>query len=115
MKNQWVPTVTGNVRLKVSGKYPEMFINRCVDQNIQVWNIRRTGDNVLLCSVRLDEVSKLRNIAKASGCKIRFVQREGIPFLVKRVWNRKGFIIGAVAFLCFIFLLSNMVWGIKIE
>lgn len=115
MKNEWIPNITGNVRLKVQGKYPELFINRCTSNNVQVWNVKRIDEDTLLCSLKLDEVSHLRKIARTSGCKITFIEKNGLPFLTRKVWKRKGFLIGSFVFLLCLFILSNMVWGIEIE
>jgi similar to stage IV sporulation protein len=43
-----------------------------------------------------------------------FYKRTGIPFFIKKLIKNAGFPIGALLFLIFIFLLSNMVWDIKI-
>lgn len=115
MKNQWIPEITGHVRIKVKGKYPEMFVNRCVHEQIQLWNIQRVSNDELLCSVMLDEVYRLRKIAKTSECKFSFIEKRGIPFFWRNIWKRKGFVFGIVLFFVCLFLLSNMVWGIKIE
>nr|WP_246596229.1 sporulation protein YqfD [Bacillus alkalicola] len=107
--------MTGYVRIKIVGPYPELFINRCIDQKISVWNIKRIGKEALVCSVLLDEVKQLRKLARVSDCKVRFLERKGFPFFLQKILNRNGLIIGAAAFLCLLFLLSNMVWGVEIE
>ncbi|UCZ54499.1 sporulation protein YqfD [Bacillus shivajii] len=115
MKNNWVHKVTGSVRVKVKGPYPELFINRCIHENIRVWDIKYPGSDVLVCSILLDEVPKLRGLAKRSNCKISFLERKGLPFLYKRMKRRSGLVIGAFLFFALLFFLSNMVWDIEIE
>lgn len=115
MKNQWIHKVTGYVRIKISGPYPELFINRCIDQKMYIWDIQHPGKEVLVCSVLLDEVSHLRKLARASDCKISFIDKKGLPFIINKLWRRNGLVFGAVAFLLSIFILSNMVWNIEIE
>ncbi|MCD8511978.1 MAG: sporulation protein YqfD [Bacillus sp. (in: Bacteria)] len=115
MKNQWIHKVTGYVRIKITGPYPELFINRCIDQKMYVWDIHHPGKEVLVCSILLDEVSHLRKLARASDCKITFIDKKGMPFFINKLWRRNGLVLGAVGFLLSLFILSNMVWGIEIE
>ncbi|MFA9558778.1 sporulation protein YqfD [Evansella sp. AB-rgal1] len=115
MKNQWVHKMTGYVRIKITGAYPELFINRCIDRKMNIWNIHYVKKDVLICSVLLDEVSQLRHIAKTSDCKIKFIDRKGFPFFAQKMWRRNGLIFGCIAFFISLYMLSNMVWGIEIE
>ncbi|ADU29864.1 sporulation protein YqfD [Evansella cellulosilytica] len=115
MKNQWVHKISGYVRIKISGPYPELFINRCIDNGINIWDIHSVGKEVLVCSVLLDETPKLRRMARLSDCKIKFIQRKGFPFLWAKLWKRNGLLFGAAAFFALLYILSNMVWGIEIE
>ncbi|MDQ0254356.1 hypothetical protein J2S74_001731 [Evansella vedderi] len=115
MKNQWVHKVSGYVRIKITGPYPELFINRCIDNKMYIWDIHHPGKEVLICSVLLDEVSHLRKLARASDCKISFIDRRGMPFFMQKLWRRNGLLFGAFAFVVSIFILSNMVWGVQIE
>ncbi|MDG5786547.1 sporulation protein YqfD [Evansella sp. AB-P1] len=115
MKNQWLHKVTGYVRIKISGPYPESFINQCINEGMNIWNIHYAGKNVLICSVLLDEVSYLRKLARNSDCKIRFIDKKGYPFVLQKFWRRNGIIFGCVAFFLSLFILSNMVWNVDIE
>ncbi|MBU9712059.1 sporulation protein YqfD [Evansella tamaricis] len=115
MKNQWLHKVTGYVRIKITGAYPEMFINRCIDQKLMIWNINHVGKDVLVCSVLLDEVKYLRQLARVSDCKINFIERRGFPFFIRKLWKRNGLLFGGVGFLFLLYMLSNMVWGVEIE
>ena len=61
------------------------------------------------------DITKLRQIVRKSDCKVTFLQGKGLPFLWKRVLKNSGFLVGIVAFLLCIFVLSNMVWGIEVH
>lgn len=115
MKNNWVHKVTGSVRVKVRGPYPELFINRCIYENIRVWDIQYPGSDVLVCTIFLDEVPKLRKLARRSNCKISFLERKGLPFIYKKLKRRSGLMIGALLFFILLLSLSNMVWNIEID
>ncbi|WP_026689201.1 sporulation protein YqfD [Alteribacter aurantiacus] len=115
MKNMWVNTFSGYVRIKVVGTYPELFINRCTEKRLMIWDIRQAEDKSYLCSVLLDDVKRLRKVARESGCKIRFIERKGAPFLLKKMITRTGFVTGAALFIAMLFILANMVWNIEID
>ena len=61
------------------------------------------------------DLFKLRQIVRKSDCKVNFLQGKGFPFLWKRVLKNSGFLVGIMAFLLCIFVLSNMVWGIEVQ
>ncbi|UTR09356.1 sporulation protein YqfD [Evansella sp. LMS18] len=115
MKNHWVHKLSGYVRIKISGPYPELFVNRCIDSDIQIWDIEHQGNQVLVCSVLLDEIPRLRKLARISDCKISFLDRKGLPFVMKRLWKRNGLLFGAAGALLLLYLLSNMVWEVEVE
>ena len=54
-------------------------------------------------------------IVKGSGCKVHFLKREGAPFLLKKLFQNSGLLVGAILFIFVILILSNMVWGIKLK
>ncbi|RNA68866.1 sporulation protein YqfD [Alteribacter keqinensis] len=115
MKNMWINTFSGYVRVKVEGTYPELFINRCNDNKIMIWDIRQAGEKTYVCSVLLDDVKRLRKVSRESGCKIRFLERKGAPFFIRKMVIRNGFVTGTAIFVALLFLLANMVWNIEID
>jgi similar to stage IV sporulation protein len=115
MKNQWIEFYSGIVSVKVSGKGIERFINKLIRDDITIWNVRRHGNETVLFNVKLKNIKQLRVAARNCGCKIRFQQRIGVPFLFKKLLGNSGILIGAALFFITILLLSNMVWGIEIK
>ncbi|NNV05438.1 sporulation protein YqfD [Geobacillus sp. C56-T2] len=115
MKNEWVDTLAGSVRVKVRGKGIERLINACVRQGMAVWNVKKHSADTVTFFIRLSDVKQLRHIARKSGCKLSFVGRTGLPFFWRRVWRNSGFWLGLLVFLAGVFLLSNVVWNIDIE
>ncbi|MFT4412679.1 sporulation protein YqfD [Fredinandcohnia humi] len=115
MKNQWIHFFIGSVKVAINGKGTERFINECVRRGIVVWNLRTQGSHTVTFSMKVSDISKIRAIVRKSDCKLRFIGRRGVPFLVKRALHNSGFLIGSISFLLIITLLSNMVWGINVE
>jgi similar to stage IV sporulation protein len=115
MKNQWVEFIFGRVTVKITGKGTERYLNALTRNGLHIWNVKRHGTETLTFKMRLQDAMKTRKVARESGCKITFLQRDGIPFLLKRSLKNSGFILGLLFFFCFIFLLSNVVWGIEVN
>lgn len=115
MKNQWIHIFSGTVKVKLTGKGIERFLNQLTRNGVSIWNVRKHGSEAVTFYVNLLDVKKLRIPARESGCKIRFLERAGGPFFLRRLWTNSGFLIGACLFFATIMLLSNMVWGIEIK
>jgi similar to stage IV sporulation protein len=115
MKNHWMHFFSGSVKAVISGKGTERFINECVRQGIVVWDVKKPGTHALSFSMYLKDIKKIRRVVRKNDCKLRFIGRKGLPFLVQKAIYNSGFLIGAFLFLIIVTLLSNMVWGIKVE
>lgn len=115
MKNQWISHFVGIVRVKVTGRGIERFLNQLTRKEILIWNVKRHGTEAITFQIKVTDVKKLRGPAREGECKIRFIERAGGPFFLKRVWTNSGFLFGAVSFLILFLILSNMVWGIEIK
>lgn len=115
MKNVWLHFLYGYARMRVDGPYGERFLNRCIENNINIWNIKRVGDNRIVCHIALEDISRIRPLLKMTSCRVRFTERRGIPFVLHRMKIRSGFTIGLLAFIAILLIFSNMVWKVSIE
>lgn len=115
MKNQWLNFYLGSVVVKITGKGLERCINNLTRNGLAIWDVRRQGVQSITFKIKLDEVHNLRINMRGSGCRAEFLKREGVPFFLNKLFNNSGILIGAVLFFIVILLLSNMVWGIKID
>ncbi|WP_423407442.1 sporulation protein YqfD [Heyndrickxia sp. MSNUG] len=115
MKNQWIHIFSGTVKVKLTGKGIERFLNQLTRNEVSIWNVRKHGSETVTFYVNLQDVKKLRIPARDSQCKIRFLERAGGPFFLRRLWTNSGFLLGACLFFALIMVLSNMVWGIEIK
>ncbi|MDQ0269496.1 sporulation protein YqfD [Cytobacillus purgationiresistens] len=115
MKNQWLEFYKGIITVRTSGKGIERFINTLTRDGISIWNVKSHGTHIVTFQMKLDDVKRLRIYARKSDCKIEFIKRRGFPFLQQRILRNGGFLVGALAFLIIIFMLSNMVWNVEIK
>jgi similar to stage IV sporulation protein len=115
MKNQWIQTFSGTVKVKLTGKGIERFLNQLTRSGVSIWNVKKHGAEAVTFYVNPQDVNKLRIPARESNCKIRFLERAGGPFFLRKLWTNSGFLAGAFLFFALMMLLSNMVWGIEIK
>ncbi|MBM7645800.1 hypothetical protein JOD45_002019 [Scopulibacillus daqui] len=115
MKKNWNDKVYGHVRVSVAGRLTEQFINRCVREEITIWNIQRIDKTTITCCILLKDIKKIKPVLKATDCRIHFIERAGLPFLYKKLMSRSGIISGFILFFLALFFLSNIVWRIDIN
>ncbi|MFE8703209.1 sporulation protein YqfD [Cytobacillus sp. FJAT-54145] len=115
MKNHWIQFYSGIITVKVTGQGVERLLNTLTRNNMVIWDVKRHGTHSLTFKVNLQDAKKIRHAVRNSDCKIEFLRRAGIPFLIKRLLKNSGFMIGVALFIISIFVLSNMVWGIQIQ
>ncbi|WP_210366882.1 sporulation protein YqfD [Bacillus sp. REN3] len=115
MKNKWFVRFSGEVKVQVTGKGIERLLNQLIREGIAIWDVRRNGQEMVTFNISLGHVKNIRLPVRNSGCKIRFLERAGGPFFLRKLWTNSGLLVGAGIFFIVIMLLSNMVWGIEIK
>ncbi|RYM05311.1 sporulation protein YqfD [Sporolactobacillus sp. THM7-7] len=108
-------SVHGYVKAAIIGGKAERFMTRCVEEGIRLWRIERKNETTLICHIKLTDRKLLKKLLKESGCRIRFLERGGMPFLWVRLRKRLGILAGLCFFLFVLLILSNMVWRIDVQ
>ncbi|SER17912.1 similar to stage IV sporulation protein [Gracilibacillus ureilyticus] len=111
-KKNWY---SGTITIKVIGEYPELFFDLCTRNGIKVWDIVKTDRTTCLGDIDLRDIPKLRKVKRKTIHKVYFKDKQGLPFLLKHTLYQKPLLIGFMIAVCFIFLLSNMVWRVDVS
>lgn len=112
-----IPTLSGLrgcVMIAVRGERVNHLINALAESGIPVWDIRPTSDHTADMKVLLRDFHALRPLLKRTGCRMHVSRRIGLPFRMVRLYNRKFFAVGMIAFFMILFLLSSLVWNINV-
>jgi similar to stage IV sporulation protein len=75
----------------------------------------RLGDETATLVVALRDFPGVYRICRARRVKIRFVERAGLPFTLRRVRRRKVFVAGAILFIVLVYAQSQIVWRVDIR
>lgn len=105
---------SGFLKIKIMGDFPERLINKCVKNNIVLWNIRYLK-NAIVFKVSIKDFKRIFRIRKGLKIKIEILKKYGFPFIIKRYKNRYGIIVGIFIFIVFIYFMSGFVWNIEIN
>ena len=93
----------------------EKLINICIKNGMLLWNIKRSKSTIVYANVGVKEFREIVRIAKKNGCKIKIINKKGLPFLLHRYKKRKIIFILIIAILLALVALSQFIWNIKIE
>lgn len=115
MKGTWVATMRGYVWIKLVGGENEDFLNSATREKISLWNISFNAAGELLFGVSVPDFFRLRPLLRKSGSRIRIISRHGLPFQLARLSRRKTFAGGMLAFVVALFILSTLVWDVRVE
>ncbi|MFC5532128.1 sporulation protein YqfD [Cohnella yongneupensis] len=115
MKGTWLATVRGFVWVKLVGGDAERLLNAATSEKLSLWQISFAKDGSLTFGVSIPDFFRLRPLLKQCGCRTRILSRHGVPFKLARLAKRKVFAGGMLAFVFMLFILSMLVWNVKIE
>lgn len=102
------------VTIKVSGGFPERFVNLCAKEQIYLWDSFYEKD-ALSTNIYCKDFFKLRKIRRKSGVKIKITGKYGVYFFYKSLNHRKAAIYGFALSLLFMSFMNLFVWSIDIK
>ena len=105
----------GYVTVEVRGFSVERFINLAANKNLCLRELTRAEDGTARMHVSIKGFKQLRSCARKTRCKVRIIKKTGLPFLAFRHRKRKLWAIGALLFVCALYVLTSFVWVIEIE
>ncbi|MBW4838496.1 MAG: sporulation protein YqfD [Paenibacillaceae bacterium] len=115
MKSPALSQLRGIVTIRVRGGSIEQLVNELSRQGIDIWDVKPLPGGQMDMNVALTDFFRLRPLLKRTGCRMSVRGRSGLPFVLARVWKRKGFIAGFALFVAAIFCLSSLVWDVEVK
>jgi similar to stage IV sporulation protein len=103
----------GYVTIHVLGKKGERFINLALRMNVELWNIKREKD-YLIVNLSIAGYRKMWQQCRKENIPIKIIRKKGTPFLLHKLRKRKVFSVGLVLFILAIYLISSFIWFIDV-
>lgn len=107
--------IFGYVRIEVEGYYVERFLNICNQQKILVWNLKRKNRIKIYLNIGIKDFKRIIKISRKVNCKIKIINKKGIPFILNRYKKRKLFVILLILIISIICISTRYIWNIEIE
>ncbi len=105
----------GYLRIKIEGQSTEHFINGCLHEKISLWRLKKISKNKMTLNLGVKSFKKLRPIARKSKCKVKILEKKGLPFLLRKYRKRKTFLLGVFIFFVALNFLASFLWTIEIK
>ncbi|NOU95460.1 sporulation protein YqfD [Paenibacillus sp. LMG 31456] len=115
MKTTMLLSLRGYVLIEITGQQLERLINRLTEKRMSVWDIRFRDDAKAELYISLKDFFRLRPLLKETGCRSRVRKRFGLPFMLDKLEKRKLFAAGIICFVIGLYLLSSIVWQVRVE
>jgi len=113
--HNWQAYLAGYLVLTISGDDPEAFLNLALARGLRLWDIARTGKDQIRAKMPVGEYRVLRPLARASHCRVRIVDKRGLPFFSRRLQGRQLLLAGFFFFLLAIYILSAFIWVVDVQ
>lgn len=104
----------GYLVIRVDGLSLEKFINLTVANGIYLWKINRVSYTRLNVCIGIKSFKKLLSIRRKVHCRIKILEKRGLPFVLYRYRNRKMLFAGMVVFLIILYTFSAFIWQVEI-
>lgn len=106
--------IQGYLILELCGDTKERFLNLCKNKEIEILQIFSI-DSRWYCKIRCQDLKKMKQLIKKTGCRIYIKEKQGIPFLIRYMKRRRGILLGGLLFLFIVVQGTGRIWKITIS
>ena len=107
--------ILGYIRIRIEGYSVEKLINIAIKKKVFFWNVKREKTTIIYTNIGVKEFKDLIQIAKETNCRVKILDKKGIPFILNKYKKRKIIIFFLLFFIILLMALSQFIWNIKIE
>ena len=104
----------GYVIIKVYGFSVERFVNLAAFKGIFLWDIKPEKAWISM-KVSIHGFKDLRECARKTRCRVKIIEKKGLPFVLNKYRKRKLLACGALLFVIALYILSSFIWTVRIE
>ena len=102
------------LKVEVEGYFVERFINLCIINKVNIWNIKNVNSGKISFYSTPKEVNKMEPFLNRTKCKLNVVKKGGAYYKILKYKKRKIALIFLVVLLIGIYVYSTFLWNINI-
>lgn len=99
----------------IKGGEVERLLNLAIVRGIKLWNISYLKSDAAVAVIGIEGFKNLKDLRRQTRCRIFIKEKKGLPFLLHKLWIRKGFFAGVLFFVMAIYISSMFIWVVDIK
>ena len=111
----FINLLRGSVYVRITGAFPERFLNLCSQRGIGFWRLEWLDANTLRMKVAKKHVKILPATAERAMCDLTIERRMGMPFFLARFRTRYALLLGFALSLAAACMLSRFILTIEVS
>lgn len=104
----------GILTIRISGPFTERFFNICKHRKLNVFDIKRKGEGLVVFKTDVKSYREMRTPARRTKSRIKILKKFGAPFMIKRFKKRLPAGIGIIIILLMLGYANSHVMGITV-
>lgn len=112
---KWINLLRGSVRVKVTGAFPERFLNLCAQAGISFWDMEMPDGQTVCMQVAFSQLRRVRKAARTAMCDVSLGERAGFLPLLVQLRRRYALLVGLACALCTAAVLSQFILTVEVE
>lgn len=105
----------GSVWIKVTGAFPERFLNLCAQERITFWDMEMPDGQTVHMRVAFPDLKRVRKAAQTAMCDVEQGARGGLLPLLVRLRRRYALLFGLACALCTVAVLSQFILTVEVQ
>lgn len=110
---KWAALFKGYLVVSLKGRGVVKFLNLAAKNHFVFWDMNFSGPT-LTFKVNPRDFKKIKPLVRKTGCRVKILEKQGLPFIVLKSRSRKGLLVGVTLFCFIIYFFSLFVWDINI-
>ncbi|MDO4608385.1 MAG: sporulation protein YqfD [Clostridia bacterium] len=106
--------LTGYLIIEINADSAEKLLNKATINGIRICNLHCKKGKIT-GNITINDFLNLRYAKRGIKCRIKIINKKGLIFNIRQYKNRFGVLVGLVAFISTLVILSNYIWIIKVE
>ncbi len=104
----------GSLTIELRGRQVHKCLSEFHQSSILLTRMK-VREGKCVCTIQVSDFHAVYKICRRNKVKIRFLSRDGLPFLIRNSSRRKSLVTGFFLFVSLLLVFSSMVWKVQIS